>query len=260
VSARCWDAQLTALGLAWHVLAVDLPGHGQSDPSDVSTVDGYAERVGALLDAEGLPSVVAVGHSLGAGVALALAVRRPRRVRGLVLLSACTRLPRRDMAVDRFLAWLPVPVRRLLFLSAARRLLFAPVAPAPAVALGMQELSACRPETVRRDVAAALGMDLSGPAAGLRLPVLVLCGGLDRLTPPALSAELTALIPGARLAVIDGAGHMLPLEAADAVNRQLDAFAASLAASSRTNAIRSLVRRVSAALRAWVRRYGAGGV
>ena len=48
--------------------------------------------------------------------------------------------------------------------------------------------------------------------AKLTLPVLVLCGKTDQITPPALSEELAALIPGAQLAWIDGAGHMTPLE------------------------------------------------
>ena len=113
-----------------------------------------------------------------------------------MLLSGCARLPRPDTSAD-VLFWLPGAVRRLFFLSAARRILFAPAAPARAVALGMQELSACRPQTVRLDVAAAIAMDLTGPARALRLPALVLCGRLDRLTPPALSAELAGLTLGA---------------------------------------------------------------
>lgn len=45
-----------------------------------------------------------------------------------------------------------------------------------------------------------------------RLPVLVLCGKDDLITPPVLSEELAALIPGAQLAWIEGAGHMTPME------------------------------------------------
>lgn len=55
----------------------------------------------------------------------------------------------------------------------------------------------------------------------LRLPVQLLCGEHDRVTPPARSQELAHWIPGARLDVVPGAGHMLPLEQAQAVVKAL---------------------------------------
>src|SRR5262249_4412364 len=87
-----------------------------------------------------------------------------------------------------------------------------------------------RPETLQADVRAARAMDLTAHAAALDVPTLVLSGGRDRLTTPALAERLGALIPGSRLHIVDGAGHMLPLEAADRVNREIVAFVESLAA------------------------------
>jgi len=94
----------------------------------------------------------------------------------------------------------------------------------------MRELRACRLETLQADVRAARAMDLTAHAAALDVPTLVLSGGRDRLTTPALAERLSALIPGSRLHIVDGAGHMLPLEAADRVNREIVAFVESLAA------------------------------
>jgi len=63
--------------------------------------------------------------------------------------------------------------------------------------------------------------------AHLRIPVLVTCGEDDRVTPPAISAELAALVEGARLEWITGAGHMAPFEqpkrVADLLRGVLDA-------------------------------------
>jgi pimeloyl-ACP methyl ester carboxylesterase len=50
------------------------------------------------------------------------------------------------------------------------------------------------------------------------------CGRQDRITPPALSEELAALVPGARLHLVDGSGHMLPAERPDAVAAALRAL------------------------------------
>ena len=59
-----------------------------------------------------------------------------------------------------------------------------------------------------------------------RLPVLVLCGKDDQITPPALSEDLAALIPDAQLAWIEGAGHMTPMEQPTALANHLKKFMA----------------------------------
>lgn len=250
MSAGCWIYQLRDVGNALSVLAVDLPGHGESDASDAASVEEYARAVGDALDALGTGPVVAAGHSLGGAVAIALAARRPDAVRGLILLSSCEKMPDSDGAAERLLAALPGPLRRMVFFSMAKKVLFAPGAPAGAVTLGMDELRSCRPETMLKDMRAARAMDLAEPAARLDVPTLILCGSRDKLTPPALSARLSALIPRSRLRIIEDAGHMLPLECPDRVNQEILQFAGALGAPSvavaavETSQERSLTQRV----------------
>ena len=119
---------------------------------------------------------------------------------------------------------MPNPVRRFLFFLTVKKFLFAPDASRQAFVLGMEELRSCPEETLGGDVAAARVMDLEEAARRLHLPALIVCGSLDRLTPPALSAQLHALIPGARLDIIEGAGHMLPLERPAELNARIRAF------------------------------------
>src|SRR5262245_35788181 len=71
-------------------------------------------------------------------------------------------------------------------------------------------------------------MDLTESARRLDVPTLVLTGSRDRLTTPALAARLLTLIKGSRLRIMEGAGHMLPLEAPRWVNREISTFVASL--------------------------------
>jgi pimeloyl-ACP methyl ester carboxylesterase len=61
-------------------------------------------------------------------------------------------------------------------------------------------------------------------AEEIRVPTLVLVGDHDLVTPPELSDELVALIPNARMQVIEGAGHIGNLEKADEFNRTIDEF------------------------------------
>jgi pimeloyl-ACP methyl ester carboxylesterase len=228
VSARSWTFQLQNLGHALRVLAIDLPGHGESEPIDEVTLDGYANAARGFLDALGTGSVFVAGHSLGGAVAQVLAARHPQMVRGLVLLSTCAQLPARGGVPQSFYRYLPGPIQKVLFFSKARKILFSPFASRQAMVLGMEDLRACRPETILKDVAAAQAMDLREVARKLRVPTVILCGGRDNLTPPALSERLSELIPGSRLLIVEGAGHMLPLEAPGRVNQEILDFVNSV--------------------------------
>jgi pimeloyl-ACP methyl ester carboxylesterase len=221
VSARSWTLQLQTLGHALQVLAIDLPGHGESDPIDKATLEGYADAAYSLLDALGTGPVFVAGHSLGGAVAQVLGARHPEVVRGLALLSTCVKLPETDGCLQRLYRCLPEPIRKVLFLWMANKILFAPSASRQAVCLGMEEILTCRPETTLKDVAAAQAMDLQELAQNLRVPTLILCGDRDKVTPMALSDRLNELIPGSRLRIVKGAGHMLPLEAPGQVNQEL---------------------------------------
>jgi pimeloyl-ACP methyl ester carboxylesterase len=69
------------------LVAVDLPGFGGSDPPTRPRLSAYADDVLEALDQIGVSRFIAVGHSLGGGVAAAMADRAPRRVAGLVLVA-----------------------------------------------------------------------------------------------------------------------------------------------------------------------------
>lgn len=228
VSARSWIGQLDGLGRALRVLAIDLPGHGESVPVGRASIEGYADVVSEFLGHATTGPVILAGHSLGGAVAVALAARRPGAVRGLILVSSCAMLPPSDGVAGTLISYLPGPLRKIAFFAMAKKVLFAPGAPTQAIRVGMGELHACRQETILGDLAAARAMDVTDAARRLEVPTLILCGSRDRLTPPALSAQLNALIRESRLRVIEGAGHMVLLEAPDRVNQEILGFAASL--------------------------------
>lgn len=84
-----WSAQLDHLRRTQRVVALDLRGHGRSEPprnGDYS-IEGMVGDVAAVVDSLGLTRFVLVGHSMGGGVALAYAGRYPGRVAGLVLVD-----------------------------------------------------------------------------------------------------------------------------------------------------------------------------
>lgn len=229
VSARSWTNQLRGLGQVLRVLAIDLPGHGDSEAISEARLEAYADAARGALDALGTGPVFAAGHSLGGAVAQLFAARHPDAVTGLVLVSTCARLPESNGFLESYYRYLPAPIRKLLFFSMTKKILFAPTAPRQAILLGMEEIRSCRPETILTDLAVARSMDLQDVARGIRVPTLILCGGRDKLTAPALSQELSQLIPGSRLLILERAGHMLPLEAPEWVNQAILDFVRSVA-------------------------------
>ena len=65
---------------------------------------------------------------------------------------------------------------------------------------------------MRGDFLACDRLDLIEAAGRIAVPTLVICGAEDKMTPPALSQAIAEKIPGARLALVEGAGHMVMLE------------------------------------------------
>src|SRR5437016_3776824 len=113
MSARYWSDQTRALADTARVLAVDLPGHGDSDDAPAPSLAHYADATAGVIDALGARPAIVVGHSLGGAVAVALAARRPADVCGLVLLSACARVPPVSPSAQWLWASLPTPLRRV---------------------------------------------------------------------------------------------------------------------------------------------------
>lgn len=83
-----WDAQVAALKARYRVLAVDLPGHGRSDPAPDYTMRRFARAVNAVLEKEKAQKAILAGHSMGGAVMLEFARLHPQKVRAIVAVDA----------------------------------------------------------------------------------------------------------------------------------------------------------------------------
>ena len=100
-----WAGVLAAVGPSLRAVALDLPGHGQSDaPASAANLNHLAAAIGAVYDSLGLRRAVLVGHGLGAAAALAYASCHRERVAGLLLVDAGADLGHLDPADRRQLA------------------------------------------------------------------------------------------------------------------------------------------------------------
>ncbi len=87
-SWQCWLSNVLGLAEHFHVVAIDLPGFGESElPADGISIPGYANCVAGLLDHLGVATACVIGNSMGGMTSLQLALDHPARVERLVLVS-----------------------------------------------------------------------------------------------------------------------------------------------------------------------------
>jgi len=227
-----WADDLPALAAERDVLAPDLRGYGdsQSHPAAAPplTFDDLVSDAARVLKSVGRPAHV-LGLSMGGLVAQALAARWPGSVRSLVLV-ACRPGDAPVLPGERGEAFLRDrlgPIERGGTAALAESLVAAlagPAAsPAALAALRASILRLRAPDYVAVLRARSQMAPVADPAS-LRLPVLVLGGEADRLAPPEQMRALAAAIPGAALHLFPGVGHLVNLEAPEALQAAVTAF------------------------------------
>jgi len=97
-NCRCWDLIAGTMSQKHRVIAMDLRGRGHSGrPETGYSIDQHCRDIIRLMDDLGLETVIPVGHSLGASIALALGARHPDRVDRMVLLDGAGKLSKEQM-------------------------------------------------------------------------------------------------------------------------------------------------------------------
>jgi pimeloyl-ACP methyl ester carboxylesterase len=213
-----WSAQLAHLRPTRRAVALDLRGHGRSDPptdGDYSLI-GMAADIGAVVEQLDLTKVVLVGHSMGGGVALTYAGTHPNKVAGLLLLD-----PIGDG--KQFPASQTEPLLRAL--NANYETTITEYWKGIAGSNGavrqrlLDDLRATPQETVVGSFRETLRFDPDPSLAGYRGPILSV------ITPfndqPFSLHRLGAGFPHR---VVQGTGHWIQLEKPEEFNRVLDEF------------------------------------
>jgi len=223
-TAYMWEELGAALAGRYHVLAPDLPGHGDSDPIDAIDRNVFAATLPGLFAEFGIERAALVGASLGGWVSLALAVSRPELVAGIALVDIGHRLE--DEGVDRIID----------FMRSHES--FADLEEAAAAVREFQpQRKDVKVENLRRNLRQrpdgrwewkhmfgkrlredgtqpelggwrALAAGLEDEVTTLTCPVLILRGRESDVLSDEGAEELAALITNAQLARISGAGHL----------------------------------------------------
>jgi pimeloyl-ACP methyl ester carboxylesterase len=220
-----WSRQLEHLRPARRAVAIDLRGHGRSEPPRTGdySINGMAGDVEAVVDALKLQRVVLVGHSMGGGVALAYAGHHPEGVAGLLLLDPIgdeSQTPAQDVA--SFLEGLETSDDSIIQYwsqiagpdeSVKERLLSDLLAtPRPTVVKGFREV-------MRFDPKPSLTR-YQGPVLSIITPYNVQPSSLHRLG------------RGFPHRMIEGTGHWIQLDKPDLINQLLDEFLRNVSGKS----------------------------
>jgi len=214
LDARMWQEQQSSLAGTVPVAAVNLPGFGGTSlAGDVMTMEVAAQRVIEELDRLGFERAVVCGLSMGGYVVLELWRRHRDRILGLVLANTRAEADseegkeRRRHVAELVLAEgteaILEQMRALVSLEATTDVWdfvsgivqSQPPEAVAAASLGMAERPDSRPDL-----------------PGIDVPTMVVTSSGDRLIPPDVTSAMADAIPDAKLAVIEGAGHLSNVE------------------------------------------------
>ena len=237
-SLYTWKDVIPALAASHDVVALDLPGFGESDqPKDLSFED-LPRAVLGLMDRLGIMRAALVGNSMGGATAVVVAAEKPERVAALVLIDAAgfnlgpsERPGMVSVAMSRAGSLLArLPGKRLVVEASLRQVFHDPVHVTPE-RLSEYLAAARRPGTF--PAIRSLGASLADRTAvvsqalpRIGAPTLVLWGDDDRWITIAHADRFVAAIPGARKVVIPACGHVPQEEKPEEVARLLLAFLA----------------------------------
>jgi 3-oxoadipate enol-lactonase len=179
---RLFSPIVMALAQRHQVMVFDPRGAGRSEKPDVPySAEELADDTAGLLDVVGMQAPTVIGYSMGGRIALALALRHPDRVRGLLLAATSARTP-----PTRPLTW------RWFMMDILGRIRL-PIDPQPRYAQQRQR------EAFRT-------FDCSDRLNQIGVPTTVIHGRDDHITPYAFALELQRGISGTRLVTVKG-GH-----------------------------------------------------
>jgi 3-oxoadipate enol-lactonase len=231
-----WKAQVAALRDRYRVINIDGPGHGRSSavrqPFDMADCVRCVESV---LDARKVDQAVLAGLSWGGMVAMATAVRKPERLRGVVVMdSSCRREPLGNRlkyfamgTVTREVGAIPLLLDRVepLFFSKHTR----ETRRADIVDPWRSYVARLDRESVWHALHCIMDRkELTDELRRVRVPAMVVVGAEDIAQPPRESEHIAASIPNARLVVIPGAAHITAEERPNEVNTVLLEFLSRL--------------------------------
>lgn len=229
-----WKKQLTAFAETHRVIAYDVRGYGRSEPGSVEfSVAQFADDLLLFMDALTLDKIVVCGLSMGGYIAINSIEKELKRISALVLCDTQCNADTTEAREKR------IKTIALIRLNGLKKYademvnnLFAPASfntVPKEVTFIRESILHTNLDTVCKTLQAlANRKDSCNELAKTKIPVLIMVGREDKITPPEAAKKMHELIPGSAFEIIDGAGHLSNLENTKIFNARLMTFLKSL--------------------------------
>jgi pimeloyl-ACP methyl ester carboxylesterase len=243
-SHEWWRWLVPALARNYYLITPDVRGHGQSSPlKSAYTVNGFAKDLDLLLQSVGIHEVVLVGWSMGGMISLEYGLNYPSKVKALILIA--TRGHRNPKVKRRIiLQYLQARLSLLMDFTAPRKYdrvsegfprqkmwlkrevekMLSPEAPEEVKDWVMSHVTNHPREEYFQAIRSIWNWGADKKLKNIKAPTLIMVGDKDTRTPPPFSHLLHASIPNSRLVIVEEAGHCLPMERPERVNREIMGF------------------------------------
>ena len=202
------------------VIAIDLPGHGNSEGLGFRGVADYAAFCSALVTHVGWEDCVLAGHSMGGGVSIAMALYDPNLVRSLILIDSGARL-RVSPDVLNSAKQDALGGRKSEINS---RVGFSNKTPDSIIKRIRKITCESSADVTLKDWIADDSCDFTSRVGRIDIPTLAICGREDELTPLKYHQYLEEQMPDCSLAIIEDAGHWSFIEKPDEFLAALQAY------------------------------------
>jgi pimeloyl-ACP methyl ester carboxylesterase len=211
----------------YSVLALDLPGHTNSEGPPLGSVEAMADWLNAVVETSDVSAISLVAHSQGCLVGLEFGARYPERLRSLSLIASGLATPVNEALLG---AAKDDPEAAIAMMTgwgfgAAGHYTRGPVPGSAMIATGQRVMRGNAPEALYADLTACNNYANGLQAAPLvKARVQVIVAGKDRMAPKKATDALIAHLPDPEVAVIADSGHMVPQEAPDRCRQLLRDF------------------------------------
>lgn len=204
-SAATWFMQLRDLSNDFHIIALELNGHGKSpDRSHANTIESYLIDIDEIVTQYEKP--VLAGHSMGGALSQLYALSHSEKISGIILVGTGAKLRVApiifDMLENNFEG----------YVDAAGSYMFCEDTSSELIEASKIEIRKCKPNIINRDFAACDEFNVMEMISDISLPALILVGEQDIMTPVKYSNYLHEKLPSSTIHVIEKAGHSVMLE------------------------------------------------
>jgi len=217
-SSYTWTHMLESPPPGYRCIAIDLPGHGQSEGSGKESIEDYCDFLKKFINALSPGPHILVGHSMGGAISQLYALDKPAGLEKLVLVGTGARLRVASMVFQVLEGDFKTAI------ETSSGWLFSEKTSQDVIQAYLQNTLKGTARVMIGDFKACNAFDVMEKIQGISLPTLIICGEEDKLTPAKYSQYLHNKIAGSILEIVPDAGHMITLEKPQEFNRFLIKF------------------------------------